>query len=312
MAQGPPYLPNTAAVGGAPTVSVDVPICSVLLALYLAAAIIQTIIFVRNRRHKEEFRLSLILIYMGFFRTITLSLRMAWATHLSNISLALAAQVFVTAGVLLLFILNLVFVLRLLRATHPHLAYNPLPARLFQAFAALVVLSLIAVVTCFVQSLYTLDTHVLQIAHGFVLYGASFFLVTAFFPVLFVSLNYLALRRTEGIADRTQEAGPNSEKIPVPAGRKNRIMTGSVVRGSLITLLGALLLTLGAGFRAGTSYAPARLATNPAWYHHRACFYIFNFVTELALIYLYTVARVDKIFYVPDIAVESVVSEKTG
>jgi hypothetical protein len=312
MAEGPPYLPNTAAVGGAPTVPVDVPICSVLLALYLIAATIQTVIFHRNRKNKQQFRLSLFLIYMGLFRTITLSLRIGWATHLSNVSLAIAAQVFVTAGVLLLFVLNLVFVLRILRATHPRLAYHPLPTRLFQVFAALVVLSLIAVITCFIQSIYTLDTHTRQIDHGVTLYAASFFLATAFFPVLFVLFNYLALRRTKDTADLTQEAGPNSEKITVPAGRKNRIMAGSAVRGSIVMLLAALLLALGAGFRAGTSYAPARTADNPAWYHHKACFYIFNFATELAVLYLYTVVRVDKIFYVPDIAMESEMSEKSG
>src|SRR5438309_2287112 len=166
MAGGPPYLANTATVGGVPTVPTDVPICSVLLALYLIVTIVQVVILRRNRKNERRFKLSVLLIYLGFFRTITLSLRMAWATNLSNFRLAIAAQVFVTAGVLLLFVLNLVFVLRILRATRPHLAYHTLPTRLFQVFAALVVLSLIAVITCFIQSLYTLDTHTRQVYRG--------------------------------------------------------------------------------------------------------------------------------------------------
>lgn len=77
-------------------------------------------------------------------------------------------------------------------------------------------------------------------------------------------------------------------------------MAGSIARGSTVLVIAALLLTLGAGFRAGTSFAPARRVDDPAWYHHKACFYVFNFGTELAVIYLYAAVRVDRIFYVPD------------
>ncbi len=302
MAEGPPYLPNVASVGGTPTVSVDVPVCSVFLVLYLIGFTTHVFIMRYNRKFKKPFRLSILLIYQGFFRTVTLSLRMAWATHLTNIGLAIAAQVFVTAGVLLLFILNLVFVLRLLRATHPRLVHHDLPTRIFQAYCALVVLSLIAVITCFVQSLYTLDTHTRQIDRDVTLYGATFFLVAACFPMFFVLLNCLVMRRTRGTVDQTQE--PDPEKNMVRPERRNRIMAGSVMKGSGVLVLAALLLTLGAGFRAGTSYAPPRPANNPAWYHSKACFYVFNFVTEIAVIYLYAAARVDKIFYVPDMKYE--------
>lgn len=76
-------------------------------------------------------------------------------------------------------------------------------------------------------------------------------------------------------------------------------MAGSVVRGGVVLVVAALLLTLGAGFRTGAAYAPARPANDPAWFDSKACFYVFNFVTELGVIYLYAVARVDRTFYVP-------------
>lgn len=43
-----------------------------------------------------------------------------------------------------------------------------------------------------------------------------------------------------------------------------------------------------------------RPRNDPAWYHSKACFYIFNFVVELAVIALYILVRVDLRFYVPN------------
>ena len=81
-------------------------------------------------------------------------------------------------------------------------------------------------------------------------------------------------------------------------------MAGSVARGSIVLGVTALLLTLGAGFRTGVAYAQTRPAEDPAWYDSKACFYVFNFVTELGVIYLYAMARVDRTFYVPAVEVE--------
>ena len=100
-----------------------------------------------------------------------------------NIGLVITAQVFVTAGVLLLFILNLIFAQRLLRAMHPRIGWHAITSHLFVAFYVLVGLSLVSVITCFVQSLYTLDPHTRQVDHAVTLYGGTFFLVAAFFPV---------------------------------------------------------------------------------------------------------------------------------
>jgi len=66
-----------------------------------------------------------------------------------------------------------------------------------------------------------------------------------------------------------------------------------------ILIFTSLILTLGAAFRAGTAYVPAPRA-HPAWYDSKACFYCFNFVIEIIVVYLYAIMRVDKRFHVPD------------
>jgi len=39
---------------------------------------------------------------------------------------------------------------------------------------------------------------------------------------------------------------------------------------------------------------------NPAWYHSKACFYLFNFTIEWVVVALYAIIRVDKRFIVPN------------
>lgn len=67
-----------------------------------------------------------------------------------------------------------------------------------------------------------------------------------------------------------------------------------------ILLLSTALLTLGAAFRVGINYMNPRPRNDPAWYHSKACFYIFNFTVELLVIILYIVVRVDTRFFVPN------------
>lgn len=172
------------------------------------------------------------------------------------------------------------------------------------AYYVLVGLSLVSVITCFIQSLYTLDPYTRQVDHAMTLYGGTFFLVAAFFPIPFVGINYFAFAAKEKggqgrVPVQDTEKTANERALP-----QHPHMAGNVVHGSIVLVVGALLLTLGAGFRTGVAYSPARPATDPAWYDSKACFYLFNFATELAVIYLYAVVRVDRTFFVPAIEVE--------
>ncbi|RYC61765.1 hypothetical protein CHU98_g4422, partial [Xylaria longipes] len=66
-----------------------------------------------------------------------------------------------------------------------------------------------------------------------------------------------------------------------------------------LLLFTSALATLGAAFRIYTGYAP-RPASNPAWYHGRACYYCFNYVTDLIISAAYLFSRFDRRFIVPN------------
>jgi hypothetical protein len=54
------------------------------------------------------------------------------------------------------------------------------------------------------------------------------------------------------------------------------------------------------GFRCGTIWAAPRPASDPAWYDHRALFYLVLLGFEIVVIYLFIFTRFDKKFWVPN------------
>ncbi|KAF9784200.1 hypothetical protein IL306_007972 [Fusarium sp. DS 682] len=59
------------------------------------------------------------------------------------------------------------------------------------------------------------------------------------------------------------------------------------------------LLTLGAAFRTGVSFK-LRPINDPAWYHSKACYYCFNYVIEIIVVFSYALSRFDRRFHIPD------------
>jgi len=81
---------------------------------------------------------------------------------------------------------------------------------------------------------------------------------------------------------------------------KEKFGAGSF-RAKMGLLLGtSVLLTLGAAFRAGTAFLPARPRSDPGWWQGKAAFYVFNFGIEIVVTWAYGLARFDKRFHVPD------------
>ena len=76
-------------------------------------------------------------------------------------------------------------------------------------------------------------------------------------------------------------------------------MAGDVMLSAGIVVFATLVLVIGMGFRAGTSWSTPPPANDPTWYASKACFYLFNFVTELVVVFLYAVVRVDRLFFTP-------------
>lgn len=55
----------------------------------------------------------------------------------------------------------------------------------------------------------------------------------------------------------------------------------------VIVVVVAMLLSLGAWFRAATNYLVSHPVTSPAWYQRRPCYYVFNFTIEVLVVYIY-------------------------
>lgn len=277
MPKHAPYPPTVAGLGGRPTITLDDPIVAVFLVLFVIGAAMHMTILQVNLRRGKKFIMSGMLFGFCMARITACTMRLIWSTHPTDISVAIAAQIFVAAGVLLLFIVNLIFSQRILRACHPGFAWTTWFSTVFKVYYATIVIMIIALITCTVQSFYTLNTNTRRIDRDVQRVGVVYFTISAFLPFPLMALNYLLPYNT----------------------RIDKFGEGRFRSKIAIVLFTSFILTLGAAFRAGISFVP-RPASNPAWYHSKACFYIFNFTIEIVVVYLFAFIRVDKRFHVPN------------
>lgn len=236
-------------------------------------------VFQLNRRKGYKFIPSVVIFGFCMSRIAANVVRIAWAVHPTNQDLAIAAQILVAAGVILLFILNLLFTQRMLRATHPAIGWARPVSWAFKAAYILIVICIIMVIIVVVQSFNTTNTNTLRIDRDIQLAGITYMTVVSFLPLpllVFIILFPSRLRRIESFG------------------------TGSWYSKLILVTLTSVLMCLGASFRAATTWEPSRPATNPPWYVHKACFYVFNFTLEIIVVATYLVGRIDLRFYVPD------------
>jgi hypothetical protein len=128
--------------------------------------------------------------------------------------------------------------------------------------------------------------------HAMQLYGATFILVIASFPLPFILVNYLVLM-AEGTTVEEAKTRNKENQIQRPT------MVGDVGISAGIVCFATLLFIIEASFRAGTSWAKPAPPNNPEWYDSKACLYLFTFVPELVVVVLYAAARIDRLFFVP-------------
>ena len=278
MQQHAPYAPTVAGLGGVPTLGLDVPVTAVFLFLFILGAVGHMTIFQLNRKREHKFIMSAMMFGFCMARIVTCIMRIVWATRPTHVRIAIAAQIFVSAGVVLLFVINLIFTQRIIRASHPHTGWHPFFAKAFVLTYVLIVLTLAMLITAVVQSYYTLNQHTKHIDRSIQLYGQTFYTVVAFLPILLVIGGLIVPRRT-----RVEKFGNGRFRSKI-----------------LILMVSSVVLTLGAAFRAGTNFKTPRPRSDPAWYHSKACFYTFNFLIEFAVIVFYLALRVDLRFHVPN------------
>lgn len=275
---GGPYPPDAAGPGGLPATLPDIPVCAAFIFLYLCFAVVNMTIFRLNSRRHHKFILSALLFAFCIARTVTLVLRIAWATRLHNVRLAIAAQILVNAGILIIYILNLILAQRILRAKQPRLGWHPAVRIGCKILYLLIGAALVMVITAMVVSLYTLNTHTRSICRHIALAALTYLLVFTCLPFLHLAVAYLLPR-----SDDEETFGQ-----------------GSPTSQALIVTLSTGISVYIAGFRAGVAWSPPRPAMHPPWYDSKACFYVFNFGFEILILILLTFSRIDKRFFVPN------------
>ena len=276
--RGGPYISNTAGLGGAPTIHTDVPVCAVFIFLYICFGITNSTIFRRNLHKHHKFILTIMLAGFCWARVGTLVLRIAWATRQKNIRLAIAAQIFVNAGVLVVYIINLVLAQRILRAKLPRIGWNRILRATYKVLYTSIGAALVTVITSVVVSLYTLNQHTRSICRDIQLAALTYLLVFTCLPILHVV---------------AAASSPKSED-------EETFGEGSMRSKVMVVSLSTCLCIIIAGFKVGATWSPVRPINDPAWYDSKACFYIFNFTMEILIICLLTFSRMDKRFFVPN------------
>lgn len=278
MPQSPPAQSATATVGGVPATVPDIPICAVFLALYAGFAVTNMAIFRMNLRRGHKFVLSALLFGFCMARLTTLVLRIVWSTIPHNTSLAIAASIFVNAGVLLVYIINIILSQRILRAKQPRLGWNPVLRAGYKVLYGLIIGALAMVITSVVLSMKTTNLHIKHQCRDIQLAAITYLLVFTCVPLVHLAAAFLLPRSTD----------------------EESFGQGSMTSKSLIVGLSTCICILIAGFKCGTAWSPPRPASHPAWFHSKASFYVFNFACEILVLSLLTFSRFDRRFYVPN------------
>ncbi|KAI0387784.1 hypothetical protein F5Y04DRAFT_267817 [Hypomontagnella monticulosa] len=278
---GPPYLPTMAIVGGSPSAAVDDPIAAVLLLLFLASAGAHMAILKLNKQRNLKFIFSGMLFVLCLLRSLSLVARMVWASYPRTVNAIIAASVMTQCGSVLIFIINLFFAQRVLRAYHPRLGWHRGTAFVVWFLIACVLCCLIMAITTTIHSFFTLNKAARRADRDVQLFAGTYLACLAFLPVPVVVLA-AATNRPHRLHHHLEKFGEGRWRAEV----------GLLVFASLVA-------TLGAAFRVGVNFA-GRPGSHPAWFHSRACYYGFNFVTDLVVSTAYLLARFDRRFVVPD------------
>lgn len=292
--RGGPYRSPDQASGELPSIVPDVPISIVLMVVYILAGAANMYLLITNKKRGHKFLFNGMVFGLCNVRLFTFILRTAWAVHPTNIRLGIASMVFVYAGTILLYIANLFFVQRIVRAQHPSVGWSKPFSALIPALVALIVVTLLMIIVAVIQSFFTLQKNIHRIDRDIQLYAQTCYATMAFLPIPMVLISTLA----------GQHPAVKARRQTTPVDKFGR---GRMTHKILLVIFSACILSLGAGFRAGTTWktpvlsheADGKLAPQ-VWYFTKAAFYSFNFATELIVVFAWLAFRIDHMFYIPN------------
>lgn len=250
----------------------DIPPLAVFLALYAMAAVISVLLFEHHRRRRLSRTIPIILFLFSGERMLTCMLRIAWAHRLASVRLAVASQIFLQAGVLLLFLLNLIMAEMIWLGRKPRARTRLGLKAAIIMMSVLTVSSLIMVITSIILSVYTLNQKTISTCRDVQRAGATYFLFLSTMPLIMLAFA--------------------SSSSSTPATEKHGLFHMESLR-TVVTIISSLLCILNAGFKTGVIWAHPHSLFQPAWYHSKACLYAFVFTTEICVLVILYAARVD-------------------
>jgi hypothetical protein len=211
-------------------------------------------------------------------RIVTSILRIVSVSNPQNVRLALAAQIFVAAGVLILFVINIIFAMRLIRSTHRRVGWHPAFSIAFKVLFVIIGATLIIVISATVQGSYTLDAQTRIIDRSLQIYGSTLLAIVATLPLLMTALTLL-----------------------IPYSPLDEFGTGRLRTKVITLLISTTLLSIGAWYRCGITIQPPVPRTQPLpGYLGKGPFYILNFLFEFQTVIMYAVLRVDQRWHIPN------------
>ncbi|PVG00643.1 hypothetical protein CPB86DRAFT_782478 [Serendipita vermifera] len=211
MSATPPGTTHTGPFVGTPAGGIpnntDIILSSIFIALFLFVGIYFHLrIF---HAYKKKFIWSILCFGFCMARIAALSFRIVTAKHPRDKTLNIIAQVFIAAGVVLLFFVNLQMARRFWGQLHPQHAR---PVKIFiNSFAALIIPVLAMVITTVVQSFLTTDPHILSIDRKVRLVASVFLVFLAFLPIPVVLLVLLLKAMSPGGLDKDEPLAERDE-----------------------------------------------------------------------------------------------------
>lgn len=205
-------------------------------------------------------------------------MRIVWATRPTNADVSLVAAIFLNAGILLAYIINIFFAWRLVRSAAPKFGWNPIIRILNKILLWLILFMIVPLIVIIVLRVKNPTLAGVQTASTVLSRLAN----TYFLVVNVAAAALLIFAVTQSSFDN------------------DHFGDGSWVAKCSILAVSIVLAMTEAGFRCGTAWAPAPLASDPAWWDSKAAFYCFNFLLDVLILTVLLRGRVDKRFHIPN------------
>lgn len=265
----PPYPLDNAQIGGIPSVPVDIPPLAVFLAIHAIAATISMLLAESHRRNGRNLTIPVITFLFSGERVLACAVRIAWASRPDSVRIAIASQVLLQAGVLLLLLLNLILAGRLWLDRQPGPRTRRCLRVLLGGMSVLTVSALVMVVVSVVVSVFSLDQGTIDRCRDVQRAAASYLVVLAVAPVGLLLV------------------APLVSSVPKPQDTIKRRLKLAIVLSS------CLLCIMNIGFKAGVVWARPKPLFDSAWYHSRTCLYTFVLGTEVVALVMLLATRAD-------------------